>query len=408
MSSPNRVPKYCKHRASGQAYVTLDGRDFYLGAHGSAASHAEYDRRIAEWIAAGRRVPVDPNAITVAEVVTNFRKHAKNYYKDADGTVSRSVLSFDEAVRPLLKLYAKTPAAEFGPLRLKAVREQMIAAKRVRTNINRHITRIRHVFKWAAENELIPASVFHGLMAVSGLRAGRCGAKEGEGVKPVPAEHVEAVLPFVGRQIGAMLRLQLLTGMRPGEVVLMRGADLDTTGKLWLFNLAKHKTRLFGHDRKIYLGPKAQEVVKPFLKLDPSAYLFNPIDAEAERREKLSQARKTPLSCGNKPGSNRRRAPKKSPGDRYTTMTYYRAVIRGCDAANPPPPGLTDAAEIDKWVKEHRFHLHQIRHTLATDLRKEYGIEGAQVVLGHRTLVAAQIYAEKNAEAAQRIMAAVG
>jgi integrase len=69
---------------------------------------------------------------------------------------------------------------------------------------------------------------------------------------------------------------------------------------------------------------------------------------------------------------------------------------------------MTDPAELKEWRKSHRFHVHQIRHTLATELRKESGVEGAQVVLGHRTLTATQIYAEQNTEAAQRIMAAVG
>ena len=81
-----RVPKYSKHRASGQAVVTLDGRDFYLGPYGTAASKREYDRRIAEWIAAGQRLPSDPNQTTVAEVAAAFRAHAKTYYCDVDST----------------------------------------------------------------------------------------------------------------------------------------------------------------------------------------------------------------------------------------------------------------------------------------------------------------------------------
>ena len=45
---------------------------------------------------------------------------------------------------------------------------------------------------------------------------------------------------------------------------------------------------------------------------------------------------------------------------------------------------------------------------LATRLRKRFGLDGAQVILGHKTLSVTQVYAEKNVEAAQRIMAAVG
>ncbi len=36
-----RIPSYRKHKVSGLAVVTLNGRDFSLGPHGSAESHAE-------------------------------------------------------------------------------------------------------------------------------------------------------------------------------------------------------------------------------------------------------------------------------------------------------------------------------------------------------------------------------
>ena len=45
------VPKYRLHRASGQAVVTIQGRDFYLGPWKSKASRVEYDRLIGEWLA---------------------------------------------------------------------------------------------------------------------------------------------------------------------------------------------------------------------------------------------------------------------------------------------------------------------------------------------------------------------
>jgi hypothetical protein len=67
--------------------------------------------------------------------------------------------------------------------------------------------------------------------------------------------------------------------------------DIDTTGKLWVYKPAKHKTEHHGHDR-IYLGPLTQAVVKPFLKSDTQAHLFSPADAEAERRAKLHTQRK--------------------------------------------------------------------------------------------------------------------
>jgi hypothetical protein len=57
---------YRLHKQSGDAIVTLpDGfggrRDFLLGPYGSTESRAEYARTIAEWEAAGRRLPPKGN-----------------------------------------------------------------------------------------------------------------------------------------------------------------------------------------------------------------------------------------------------------------------------------------------------------------------------------------------------------
>jgi hypothetical protein len=69
------------------------------------------------------------------------------------------------AVRPLRKLYGTTPACEFGPLALKAVREEMIQADICRNEINKRMGRFKRMFAWGVENELIPALVHHGLQA---------------------------------------------------------------------------------------------------------------------------------------------------------------------------------------------------------------------------------------------------
>ena len=55
-----RIPAYRRHKASGQAVVTLDGRDHYRGPYGTPASRAEYDRLVTVWLARGRRLPPPP------------------------------------------------------------------------------------------------------------------------------------------------------------------------------------------------------------------------------------------------------------------------------------------------------------------------------------------------------------
>src|SRR5262245_51736527 len=106
----NRVPQYRRHRASGQAVLTLDRPDFYLGPFGTAASRREYDPVIGEWVTAGRRLPTDPNAITIAEVVAAYRKHCQSYYRHPDGTPTSESARVDREIAPLVKLYGKSAA----------------------------------------------------------------------------------------------------------------------------------------------------------------------------------------------------------------------------------------------------------------------------------------------------------
>ena len=421
--APDQIPSYRLHRQSGQAVVTLCGRDVLLGAHGSRASREKYARVTAEWIANGRQLRADPASATVSMVISCYWKHCGEYYAGDSGDGERRSIKL--ALGFVRRLYGSTPAAQFGPLALKAVRQAMVDAGWSRNYVNAQVSRIRRMFAWGVENEMVPGSVHLALRAVAGLRKGKCAARESEGVRAVPEAHVYAIKDHVNDRVWAMIELQMITGMRPGEVCIMRTGDIDTTGKLWVYTPHRHKTEHHGHVREIYLGPRAQAIVAPFLKTDLQAFIFSPSEAEAARREKLHAERKTPLSCGNRPGSNRVRSPGRRPGDSYDVPTYRRAIERACDKAWPPPAPLCQAedetrdqwrkrltkeqrAALAKWRAEHRWHPHQVRHRAGTDFRKTYGLEAAQCLLGHKTLTAAQIYAEKNVATAKQIMAEVG
>jgi integrase len=269
-----------------------------------------------------------------------------------------------------------------------------------RKTINRRVVRIRQVFKWAVSQEMLSAEVYQGLGTVAGLKRGRSDAKELAAVRPVTETHVRAVLAHASRTVATMAELQMLTGMRSGELVIMRTGDIDRASEVWAYAPAKHKTEHHGHARIVYLGRRAQELIRPFLKMDPDAYLFSPAEAEAERRAALSANRKTPLSCGNRIGTNRSPGPRKKPGEHYKVVTYARAITTACDKAFSPPPEVTNPAEIVECKKAHRFHPHRLRHTAATRFRREANIETARVLLGQKTLAAAEIYAELDTERA--------
>lgn len=209
-SLPQRLPKFRVHKATLQAYVELSGQRFYLGYHESAEARQKYNTLVAEWLANGRQLRASPDQITVKELIARYWVYGERYYRNADGTVARELHNIVNALRPVKELYGAQPAAQFGPRALRAVREKMIQDGLRRRNINCRIGRIKRVFKWAASEELIPGEVYHALLAVDGLRYGRCAAKESDPVRPVP----QAL--FRKRQDDAMVR-QMWHHFWPGE-----------------------------------------------------------------------------------------------------------------------------------------------------------------------------------------------
>jgi integrase len=136
-------------------------------------------------------------------------------------------------------------------------------------------------------------------------------------------------------------------------------------------------------------------------------FVFSAAQAEEEWRREKHALRKTPMNEGNTPGRNVKRRPRVKPGDNYRRDSYTRAISRACEAAFPVPADLNEE-EAKRWRREHHWHPHQLRHNAATRLRKEFGIDAAQIILGHRTLAVTAIYAEKDTKAAVEIMKKVG
>jgi hypothetical protein len=176
-ASTPRIPKYRKHKASGQAVVTLNGKEHYLGLHGTTASKQAYDRLIQEWLKRGRVVATS-DSLFVCELILAYLRHCQEHYRKPDGSHSSELGLVRLAMRPLRELYGRTLCVEFGPLGLKATRDKMITGGLSRGVINAHVGRIKRMFRWAVENELAPANVYHGLQAVTGLQRGRSVARE--------------------------------------------------------------------------------------------------------------------------------------------------------------------------------------------------------------------------------------
>ena len=341
-------------------------------------------------------------------MIARYSDHAEKYYAKG-GTIH----NIRRACSELAELYGRTQAANFGPLALKALRQRFVDAGLARTHCNRLTDFIRRMFKWAAGEQLVPVATWQALTSVPGLRFGHTDAHENAPVAPIDDVTVEATLPHMSPTVAAMVRLQRLTGMRPDEVCRLRPCEVDRTGDVWSYRPEHHKTVHRGKGRVIFIGPKAQDVLRRFLVRDAGSYCFVPAEVVLADREARHAARQTPLSCGNRPGYRppsrraRRGAKSRPPGQQYTTISYRRAIHRACDKADlraheQQPEVATNKRIIPRWSPN------RLRHTAATEIRRRFGLEAAQVVLGHSMADVTQIYTERDLAKAAAVIREVG
>jgi integrase len=328
------LPHYRLHRASGQAVVTLGGRDHYLGPFGSPQSRTLYDELIAQWLASGRKPPAPsapPSApLTVVGLVALYWQFAKGYYVKA-GKPTGELTVIKPALRRLCALCGPIAAECVTPQMLRELQERMIEEDLARTYINKEVDRIRRMFRWAVSEGLVPVTVHQALLCVSGLRRGRTAARETDPVRPVADDIVEATLPFLPTVVADIVRFQRLVGCRPAEACGLRPADIDRSGDVWIYTPQSHKTEHHGHDRRIPIGPRAQEVIRPYLSRPSTAFCFSPREAESARRERQRSQRQTAVQ----PSQQHRKKVdrKRSPSDHYDTRAFNRAISRACQKA---------------------------------------------------------------------------
>jgi integrase len=184
-----------------------------------------------------------------------------------------------------------------------------------------------------------------------------------------------------------MVQLQLLSGARPQEVISVRPCEVNTEGEIWLYQPSRHKTEHFDRRKVIMLGPKAQAVLKPWLDREPESYCFNPAEVVAWHRQRSRRNYKRQ----NAPQNEAVAALSGNTGIRYTRHSYRVAIQRACRRAGVPA-----------WSPR------QLRHTRATMIRHEFGLEAAKAVLGHTDTKVTEIYAERDLELAARVMREIG
>jgi integrase len=86
-----------------------------------------------------------------------------------------------------------------------------------------------------------------------------------------------------------------------------------------------------------------------------------------------------------------RKSPRRTAGRQYTKDSYNKAIRRACEAA-----------DVEIWSPN------QLRHTRATEIRRDHGLEACQVILGHSRADVTQVYAERDHAKAREVMSLVG
>jgi integrase len=381
-----KEPGYCLHKPTGQAYVRFDGKPFYLGEYGSEKSKERYNRLKAEWLVNRHSAKFKPKASagpTIADVCNAYLDHAEAYYP-----AGSELNNLKLACAPLSELFSTMPASEFGILQYRACRDWWLSSDtRSRQYINKQMNRMLRVFKWAVGEGMIPGAIHETLKCVAILKRGRTTAKESKKVTPVDVKVVEATLPHLTPIVADMIRLQTLLGCRPGEVCAITPAMVNRSSEVWTITLEAHKTAWRGKSRVIYVGPKAQAILAKYLLRAADTFCFSPKESERKRR-----IRNVPLNAGNKPGkTNTLVVTDRTIGDCYTTGTYARAIRYACQRG-----------KLEPWSPN------QLRHNAATAIRKEFGLEAAQVILGHSEIGTTQVYAEQDTAKAIAVAKAVG
>ena len=362
-----KPPKLRCKTIKGISYAVcrIKGKDHYLGHHGTPESKQAYCRLIREYMIGA---PVNGSeAFTVDAAIVAYLNHAAEYYIK-DGKPTSEIHSVRRGCQLLHDHYGDTPAADFGPQQFTALRSQLVEQGLVIKTVNHYCLHIIKVFRLAASHGNIAGAIYQNLQSVEPLRPGRCGAKPSRRIEAISQNHLDAVLPHLSSTVADMVRLQSLTGMRPGEVCTLRPCDVHTDGGICAYRPGSHKTQHHGRERAVVLGPSAQNIVAAYIiGRDHDEFCFSPREAVQESRRRRSEARTTPINCGNARGTNRKHGRKKrQPGACYTATSYRRAIQRACDAAKVP-----------------RFAPNQIRKLAAVRVRDQFGLEAAQAVLGH-------------------------
>ena len=336
-------PAYQYHM-SGQAKVRLDGKDFYLGKHGTPESYARYYSLLAEYNANGKKAPGDSKSdqpthqadtvILVSHITADFVARVVPKYDHNDGLQKR----YKSLCDLLDDLHGSEPADEFGPRKLESVRDSFVAKGNCRKYANELTRNVVRIIEHGVRRELVNAERIVALRSLPPLKRGE--AKDNPGRKPASLEAIKATLPHLTITAAAMVRLQVATAMRPSEIFRMTPSMIDRSGPVWFYRPDMHKTEHHGKTKAVPILGDALEALSPYLFGDANDLCF--------RTKK---------------------------GTPWNKDSYRIAITRAAKAA-----------KVEHWTP------YQIRRTTGQVVRDSVGPEAAQALYGHSRLATTEIY----------------
>lgn len=232
---------FAHHKATNQGYVTLNGQRHYLGVYDKPETLIRYNRMISEWLANDRHLPVAPEKFTVTDLAIAYMKYVLvRYVNEKTGKPTATVYNTRLILRRLRANYGDLLATKFTALQLKTLEISLAKDNLARATIRYRINRIKHMFRWAVNSGLVPASCWASISVHQGIEnhdrsVNGTPLKPIKIVRPVSVQDVEATLPFLTPVLRSMVRLQLITVARPGEICMMRPCDIDTTEDVWRY-----------------------------------------------------------------------------------------------------------------------------------------------------------------------------
>lgn len=306
----------------------------------------------------------EKKGVTVAELCSLWDAHCKDYYRNADGSLTSTAVNAVLDVRQFRDLYGSASVSELTHADMLQLRDALVRSGVSRTTVNVRLWRVKFMLQWALDEALISASVKAELTQVKGVKRGRTSAPERAPVRAVDDDTIQRALDKMMPNTADMVMVHRLTGMRPCEICGMKWTDIDTSVTPWVYHVPKSINKNdwrgeLGQPRVVCIGPQAREILS---RHRDGEYPFSPMRAMTEYLQGRREQRVTPFYGKRAKAAHVPRVL----GERWTTDAYSKTIRSACLKAGVQPWGAN-----------------RLRHTFGTQVRRAYGLEVTKAVLGH-------------------------